>query len=119
MLIARQPRALPVLAAAVRWAARAGSIASTLLFAAMATDGPNLPTPAEAVALAMFPIGVVVGFAIAWRRETLGGFVSVASLAAFYLWMTALGRGPTGPWFLITTAPALLFIASGLLRRRT
>lgn len=118
MLIARQPRALPVLAAAVRWAARAGSIASTLLFAAMATDGARPPTATEALALTMFPIGVVVGFAIGWRREILGGLVSLACLAAFHIWMAAIGRGLLGPWFLITSSPALLLIASGLLRRR-
>jgi hypothetical protein len=59
----------------------------------------------------------VLGFVIAWRRERLGGLVTVCSLAAFYIWMTARdGHLPPGPYFLLFAAPGFLFLASSLLR---
>jgi hypothetical protein len=102
----------------VRWLARLGSLA-TLAFVALAATVPaGPPTPAEAVALALFPVGVVVGFAVGWWREVTGGAISVLSLVAFYAWMILLtGRPPHGPYFVLLAAPGFLFLASGFLTR--
>jgi hypothetical protein len=104
----------------VRWAARIGGLASMAFVTLVAATVPaDLPTPAEAVGLAFFPIGVVVGFAVAWWREVTGGVISVLSLAAFYAWMILVaGRPPHGPYFALLAAPGFLFLASGLLARR-
>lgn len=100
------------------WLARVLSIASTLLLAAFAFGGQEtaLPRPAEIVGLLLFPVGVVIGFAVAWWRAGLGGLISVASLALFYLWMfNRDGRLPTGPYFFLFASPAFVFLASALL----
>jgi hypothetical protein len=100
----------------LRWIARIGSVASTLLLLLFATSGGGVPRPSEVVALAFFPVGVVLGFGIAWWREGTGGAVTVLSLAAFYAWMTVVGgRFPTGPYFLLFAAPGFLFLACSLL----
>jgi hypothetical protein len=76
------------------------------------------PTANEAVGLLLFPIGVVVGFGIAWWREGVGGLVTVGSLALFYLWMLGRdGRLPAGPYFLLFAAPGFLHTANALLCR--
>jgi hypothetical protein len=103
----------------VRWAARLFSIVSAALLAAFLFGGFGAPTPSEAVGLALFPGGVALGMAIGWRREGLGGAVTVASLAAFYVWMTILdGHPPRGPYFALFAAPGLLFLAAWALRRQ-
>jgi len=71
-----------------RWSARVLSIlvvGVVLLFAY--GEGLNLShfTATELVLFLFFPIGVCLGMALAWRWEGLGGGVTVASLAAFYL----------------------------------
>jgi hypothetical protein len=101
----------------VRWAARLTSLASATFVALAATVPAAPPTPAESVALLLFPGGVVVGFAVAWWREGLGGAISVVSLAAFYGWMALVRSAPGGPYFVLLTGPAFLFLPSGLLHR--
>jgi hypothetical protein len=53
----------------VRWTARVWSITSLLFVLAIALDGGGLRTTTEALGLLFFPIGVLIGFVIAWRRE--------------------------------------------------
>jgi hypothetical protein len=104
----------------VRWIARVGSISSLALLLAFAagSGGGSIPTAAEAVALGLFPVGVVVGFLIAWRREGPGGAITVLSLAGFYLWLFLVdGRLPRGPYFLLFASPGFLFLASWFLER--
>jgi hypothetical protein len=103
----------------VRWVARLASLVSLVVVALMAGTVPGgLPTAAEAVGLALFPVGVLVGFAIAWWREGAGGTISVLSLIAFYAWMILLdGRPPRGPYFALLASPGVLFLASALLAR--
>jgi hypothetical protein len=108
------------LATVLRWTARAWGVASTLLLTAFAFGGAEhfRPTASEAVGLLLFPVGVVVGFGIAWWREGLGGLVTVVSLALFYVWLFARsGRLDVGPYFLLFAAPGVLHLASALLRR--
>jgi hypothetical protein len=106
--------------AVLRWTARVWGVATFLLILAFVVGGRESmrPTANEAVGLLLFPIGVVVGFGIAWWREGVGGLVTVGSLALFYLWMFARdGRRPTGPYFLLFSAPGFLHTANALLCR--
>lgn len=103
-------------AGVVRWTARATSVASITLLAMILVGEPGTPTFSQAVAMAFFPFGVVAGMLIGWRREALGGIVTLMSLAGLYLWMTVLsGLPPRGPWFLAFSAPGLLFLICSLI----
>ncbi len=97
----------------LRLVARVGSLAAAALVAAFIVG--NWPPPLTAGFL-LFPLGVLVGTAIAWRWEVTGGLVAMACLAGFYLKELAIaGSLPTGPWFLLIAAPALLFLVAGCL----
>ncbi len=79
-------------------------------------SGEALPTLWEAVAMIFFPIGVLVGLVIAWKRELLGGLISINSMIVFYFILFFLrGEFPRGYAFLIIIIPAILFALSGFL----
>jgi hypothetical protein len=101
----------------LRVIARVCSVGSLVIILAFATSGGGAPTPSEWVALAFFPVGVLLGLAMAWYHEGVGGAVAVGSLLAFYLWMTFVGRTPSGPYFFLIAAPGFLFLASWLIGR--
>ncbi|MFM8732487.1 MAG: hypothetical protein ACKOGJ_08270, partial [Phycisphaerales bacterium] len=83
-----------------------------------ATSGGNWPTALEWVLIACFPVGTVAGMAIAWRKEIVGGLVTLASLAAFYaIYAVAGGGPPTGPWFVAFAAPGLALLGCGIASR--
>lgn len=110
-----RPTAIVVL----RWLARLLSLAS-LVMLAMFAFGPlerARPTAGEWLLLAFFPIGVALGLIVAWWREILGGVISIASLAIFYAIMLANSGNVRGPYFLLFSAPALLFLMCGLMSR--
>lgn len=112
---ARRPIALPIL----RWAARLASLASVWTLALFILGELGTPTPIEWVALALFPFGVMGGMLFAWRRAMAGGLFALASLAAFYtLALITRGNIPGGPWFLIFSSPAVLFVIVGTLEHR-
>lgn len=105
----------------VRWTARVMSLA--ILFLLMLfmfeTDGATgsvRPTATEWAGLTFFPLGTCLGFIIGWKNELLGGIVSVASLAFFYLvyGLGLTGHFPDGVWFAVFTLPGFLFLAYGL-----
>lgn len=103
---------------ALCWVARAWGVASSVLLFMFAFGGREHLrfTVHEAVAFLFFPVGVVAGFVLAWRRELVGGMVSVGSLALFYVCLFAFaGRVPMTPWFLVFAAPGFLHIASGMI----
>jgi hypothetical protein len=109
------------LQAIVRWTARAWGLASTVLLVAFALGGREdvRMTAGEAVGFLLFPVGVIVGFAVAWWRELAGGLVTVGSLALFYLWLFWRdGRLAGGPYFLLFAAPGFLHVVSALLAAR-
>jgi hypothetical protein len=105
----------------LRWLARVWTIASLVFIGAFAIGSAGtsaFPTASATVGLAFFPIGVVAGLILAWWREAIGGAITLASLAGFYLWMaSAHGRLPEGPYFLLVAAPGLLFLANSILER--
>lgn len=76
-------------------------------------------TPKETIALLFFPIGLVVGFGIAWWKPLVGSIFSIVSLSIFYGWMyVASGGFPGGPYFALFALPAALFLVDGMLQRK-
>jgi hypothetical protein len=105
------------LRSSLRWTARIASVASTVLLLAFAFGGREhlRMTLSEAVAFLFFPVGVVAGFVVAWRRELAGGLITVGSLVIFYLVMFISGGGrPLGPYFLLFALPGFLHLVNAL-----
>lgn len=108
---------------ALRWSARVLSILAVgivLLFAF--GEGLNLSqfTTRELVLFAFFPLGVCLGMVVAWWREGLGGGITMACLAAFYL-VNRLSSSsfPRGLAFVALAAPGFLFLVCWLWTRLT
>jgi hypothetical protein len=77
------------------------------------------PNTAEMVGLAFFPVGVLIGLAIGWWSEGLGGAIATASLASFYLWSyTFRCRLAGGPFFLAVAAPGIIFLVNWAFKRQ-
>ena len=75
-------------------------------------------TLSDWIGLYFFPFGVLLGMIVAWRREGLGGGITVGSLQAFYVALRVMrGRFPGGPWFALVAAPGGLFLVYWLLSR--
>jgi hypothetical protein len=105
----------------VRWIARVSSVAVfvLLMLFAFGEDGvTGGVTSDEAVGLLFFPAGVALGFLLGWKNELVGGLVSAASLACFYLvyGLAFTGHAPRGVWFAIFTTPGFLFLTYGVTR---
>lgn len=107
----------------LRWLARILSILAVgvvLLFAF--GEGLHLSRFAsrELVLFMFFPLGVCLGMALGWRWEGLGGGISVASLAGFYLADRLMSSSfPRGFAFLAMAAPGFLFLLCWLWTRLT
>jgi hypothetical protein len=107
----------------LRWSARILSLLAVgvvLLFAI--GEGLNLSrfTATELVLFAFFPVGVCLGMVLAWRWEGLGGGITLASFAAFYLVHRLTSSGfPRGFAFLALAAPGFLFPLCSLWARST
>lgn len=106
----------------VRWAARVSSLLAAGIIAVFATSGGDAPTAAEWTALAFFPVGVLVGMFVAWKREIPGAIISLGSLGIFYGYMFATSSFGVNTRYVGSFAmfaiPAVLFLATGLLARR-
>ena len=98
---------------------RVGSIASiTLLLMLFVGEGfhPSKISTNEWAGLLFFPIGVVIGMAIAWWKEGLGSVITVGSLIGFYLvWGYIMRNHIGGWWFLVFASPGFLFLLHSLL----
>ena len=96
----------------LRWIARIGSIVSAaVLFAFIFGGNERLPQQQEWLQLAFFPGGVLLGMALGWKNELIGGIVTVLSLMAFYAMQLIQGGSlPNGPWFFIFASPGLVFL---------
>ena len=112
---------------AIRWTARIWSVLSiAFILVFWIGEGMQDPggfdriTPLEILMKLFFPVGVCVGMGIGWRREMAGGWIAVGSLFMFYI-LNAVFSGdfPSGPWFLLVSAPGFLFLAAGLAMKRT
>ncbi|MDX1927680.1 MAG: hypothetical protein SFV81_14255 [Pirellulaceae bacterium] len=101
------------------WVARLGALASigllSLFVIGSIQSGDPVPTLIEAVGIACFPVGVVVGMIIGWRQPLVGAIVSLISLFAFYVWSYLVsGRMNNGPYFLLFTLPAVFYLLGAL-----
>lgn len=106
----------------IRWTARALSLFSTFVLLLFVFGEPFPIAKIRAVewlGLLLFPVGVVVGFAVAWWREGLGGSITIASLLAFYVVFVFLMNESLseGGWFLVFAIPGFLFLISSLMSR--
>ncbi len=109
------PRGLRVLL----WTTR---IVATLIVVLMAFmligDAGNPPTSDEILLLALFPVGMCVGYVVAWRWPLVGGSISVACIVIFLM---TLGEAETSMVGIVSMLgiPGILFILYALLTRRT
>jgi hypothetical protein len=105
---------------AVRWTARGLSVLATIVLLIFLFGEPFPAarlTLREWIGLAIFPTGVVVGFAIAWWKELIGGALTVGCVVLISLlyvnhFVNALA-------FFVIALPGVLFILSAWLRWRT
>ncbi len=106
----------------VRWIARIGSLSSIAMLLAFVIGERGDPwalTAWEWGQMTLFPFGVILGLAIAWWQEGVGGLIAIGSLVAFYLLhAVAASEFPRGPYFAIFTSPGLLFLISWWLDRQ-
>lgn len=105
-----------------RWSARLLSIASTVMLLMFLFGEPFSPSKIagrELLAMIFFPLGIVVGFVVAWWKEGLGGGISIASLLIFYVIFVTLLREnlADGVWFLVFAFPGVLFLAAYAISR--
>jgi hypothetical protein len=109
---------------ALHWSARVLSLVSTvvlvLFFVGERFEISHVAAK-EWVGLFLFPLGVIVGFAVAWWNDGIGGAITTASLLAFYLFYGLLLRGNINQgWaFIVFASPGLLFLLSWLRSRST
>ncbi len=105
------------------WAARALSLLSAgllLLFLGGEESDWSRVTASQWVGFAFFPVGILAGLLVAWRREAVGGALTVASLAAFHTWQVAVGGWPPRGWaFAVFALPGFLFLLYAALARET
>jgi hypothetical protein len=107
----------------MRWIARIWSIASVVtivLFIIGEGIHPAQLTLRGWIEFVLFPFGICVGMILAWRREGLGGGITLGCLAAFYaLHRATTGTFPQGWAWLVFAAPGIFFLAARALSRRT
>ena len=111
-----------LVAGITRWTARVLSVFSTFVLMLFLFGEPfnvEKVTATQWLGLALFPVGLIIGFAVAWWREGLGGSITIGSLLAFYVVFTTLMREPLsdGGWFLVFGIPGFFFLLSALVRR--
>jgi hypothetical protein len=107
----------------LRWAARLLSLASIGILAMFILGDVPLPGRVAArdwVGLTFFPLGVMVGMIVGWRREGLGAAIGLLSLAFFYgiygQWLRG-SAASLGWWFLVFSSPLLLFLLTWIVSR--
>ena len=105
----------------VEFLARLGSVISIILllvlFQAEALHPSDIATR-EWFALVFFPIGVMIGLAVAWWKEGLGVSITIGSLLAFYFVYGYLMQYHVGGWaFVVFASPAFLFFFHWVLRQ--
>lgn len=102
----------------ILWTARVWSILSIGFFLLIIVghlffpdESDVLPTSIDIVAMLFNPLGLLVGMVIAWKRERLGGIITICSLIVFYM-LIIIPRDAfrATPTFLILAGPGFLFL---------
>jgi hypothetical protein len=111
----------------LRWIARIWSILvlslTVLIFvgSVFSPEGDDATwKPIELVAALFFPIGMTIGMIVAWRKELIGGLITVISFIIFSI-LILIPRGAVVramPMFLFLTAPGILFLINGIICRK-
>ena len=104
----------------LRWSARVLSLSAVFLMLLVMGGRSSVSlTFVELVGLFFFPLGVLVGYFVAWRYELYGGSISLVAIAAYYLVYGSLllGSMPNSWVFAAFGLPGLLFAAHGVLSR--
>jgi hypothetical protein len=117
-----QLRQDPAWVISVRWFARATSVLTIgLLLLSIIGEGsaPGTVAGRQWIGLLFFPFGVVVGMLVAWKREAVGGLLSIGSLTCFYVVYGFIlsGRLPGGWAFVAFSSPAFFFLLTWLVER--
>ncbi len=106
----------PVFLRVVLWLARISAAATVVMFvvivvASFQRGGRLLHSPRDWVNFALFPLGLCLGYVIAWRKPLHGGLVSLGFLGLFYGWLAVSGQPvQVVPALYPFGAPALLFV---------
>lgn len=92
---------------------------SVLFLLLLGEDAGELWTPSagEFLRIVFFPVGVMTGLLLGWRRESAGGALALGSLLAFYVVYSRLSSGAltgTGWWFAFFATPGALFLVYGI-----
>ena len=69
----------------------------------------------ELIMFICFPISTLVGLAVAWKYEAVGGLITLVGMVGLFVLRPDL---ITQPVFLILPAPALLFLAHWAMERK-
>jgi hypothetical protein len=99
----------------IRWIARLWSVASILIILLLCVgEGIHYTGPMQWLGFLFYPVGVSIGMILAWRRECLGGGITVACLVVFYMiHFATAGVLPRGWGWLVLAAPGFLFLLCG------
>lgn len=68
----------------------------------------------ELVTFLFFPIGTLIGLMLAWKRNMLGGLITVLGIICFHF---VTGDYYLIPWIDGMTIPGILFLIYGFLKR--
>jgi hypothetical protein len=110
----------------VRWIGRisAGLAAGLILliFIGEGLDegiGPFLQMTTRETAMMIAFVVIWLGLLLGWKWELTGALLAIGGMAAFYLLDYLFsGTFPRGPYFLIFSSPAVLFLYCGLWSRK-
>ena len=103
----------------LRWTARifaAACLAILFLFIFGENSDWSKISADEMIGLFFFPVGLIIGLILAWRKELPGGAIAVGSVLAFYFVYGLLLNGSLqqGWWFILFAIPGALFLAYGI-----
>ncbi len=87
----------------------------TMIIAYVADPFEAPPESFEVSLLALFPIGMCIGYLLAWKWPLAGGVASISCIVTFLI---LLGEADMITTLAFIGIPGLLFIAYGILRRR-
>lgn len=113
----------PIATLVIRWTARVlGTFIAGVLLLFMIGNHYNPFTMQlrDAVHTLFMPVGVLIGLALAWRWELLGGAVATGGMLGWYALILARSGNLNAGWApLLIAVPGLLFLWVAARRPRT